>query len=469
MSSEAEKSRSLLVGTIIYAIGNFGTKILSFLIVPLYTYYIEPSDMGNLDLINTTVSLLSPLITMKISDAAYKWMIQDESNNQDYISAAIKLLFRNCLFCIIFLCILKFFVPIWKFYYFLPMLIMDRILECFQKLLRGLKKQKLYAVTGILYTAIYLLLNVIRVVYFNQGVTALLQNSIISQVIVIIVILLFEKRIRNIKILNNYKKLQHEMLSYSIPLVPSALNWWVMSASDRYIIKFFLGSAANGIYAVAYKFPSVLSTIFAMFNNSWTDMILSDMDTDNNSKDYYTKIFEQFYRLSFGLILVLIPATKIVTNLILSEAYKTASTYIAFLYLGTVFQGFSSFYSVGYLRGGKTKRAATTSIYGAVVNILIDLFFIKYLGLFAAALSTFLGFFTMWIMRVKDTKGVLPIEIHKIRFLLYLIACIVLSCFMIISEIKIEIILFIILLIWFMVDNKKMLRSIIRKMINRKK
>ena len=62
------KNKALIIGTITYAIGNFGTKILSFLIVPLYTFYIMPSDLGDYDLLMTTVSLLSPLLTMKVSD-----------------------------------------------------------------------------------------------------------------------------------------------------------------------------------------------------------------------------------------------------------------------------------------------------------------------------------------------------------------------------------------------------------------
>ena len=75
----------------------------------------------------------------------------------------------------------------------------------------------------------------------------------------------------------HYKIQQKEMLQYSAPLVPSALSWWVMSASDRYVIRFFLGSVSNGIYSVAYKFPSILQIMFQMFNNSWTDLALSEL------------------------------------------------------------------------------------------------------------------------------------------------------------------------------------------------
>ena len=84
---KSRNKKQLIKGTLIYAIGNLGTKIISFLIVPLYTYFILPADMGDYDIVITTVSLLTPLITMRISDAAYRWMLhkidKDYKNNPD--------------------------------------------------------------------------------------------------------------------------------------------------------------------------------------------------------------------------------------------------------------------------------------------------------------------------------------------------------------------------------------------------
>ena len=64
MTDDRAKTRKIIKGTGIYAVGTFGTKILSFLIVPLYTYYIATGEMGIYDIFMTLVSLLTPLITM---------------------------------------------------------------------------------------------------------------------------------------------------------------------------------------------------------------------------------------------------------------------------------------------------------------------------------------------------------------------------------------------------------------------
>lgn len=460
MSDNRKKNKALLIGTITYAIGNFGTKFLNFLIVPLYTYYILPADLGDYDLLVTTVSLLSPLLTMKISDAAYRWIIQKKENEVPYMSATYQLLLRNCLAAAMILLVINFFIPIWHCYYFIVILIGNRILECLQKLLRGVKNQKLFAFSGVFHTFVMVGLNVIKVCYLQQGVVAMLQSSAISLYATILLILLLEKRLRKIDFKPNYRKEQKEMLSYSIPLVPSTLSWWVISASDRYVIRLFLGKIANGIFSVAHKFPSILQIMFTMFNNAWTDMALAQLRKGEASQKYSSDIFEQLYRLSFCATFILIPGTKLLTQLILSDAYKEASVYMGFLYLGTVFQGFSSFCSIGYLQDKKTKGAATTSMYGAAVNLIIDIILMRFIGLYAAALSTFAGFFVMWITRMRDIRDVFPITVNKAKFAVYTSAAVILSIITIWSNRILDAVLLFVAIIIFIILNRAIIESI---------
>lgn len=469
MSGNERKNKALLIGTITYAIGNFGTKFLSFLIVPLYTYYITPSDLGDYDLLVTTVSLLSPLMTMKISDAAYRWIIKDKKNQIPYISATYEVLIRNCIFCMLLLLGINFVIPIWNCYYFIVILIGDRILECLQKLLRGVKNQKLFAISGFFHTAILVGCNLVKICILDEGVTALLQSNIISLYATIALIIICEKRLRIVDFKPNYKNKKKEMLHYSIPLVPSALSWWVMGASDRYIIRLFMGSVSNGIYSVAYKFPSVLQVVFQMFNNAWTDMALAELGKGEQTEQYTKKVFKQLYKVSFGMVFVLIPLTKLVMNVILSSSYKEASVYIGFLYLGTVFQGFSSFCSIGYLQRNETGGAAKTSFYGAFVNFIVNILFIKIIGLFAATLSTFLGFLVMWTTRMKDIKEVFPIKIEWGIFISHLFVAIVLSIIVIWTNNLLDLLLTTIMAIFFFIDNKSSIIHILNMIKNSKK
>lgn len=466
MESETRrKNKELLVGTIIYGIGNIGTKFLSFLIVPLYTYFIQPGDLGDYDLLMTTVSLLSPLLTMKISDATYRWIIKSKSNDStnECIAATYQLLIRNCMLCAAILLAVNWIVPIWNCYYFIAILIGDRVLECIQKLLRGVKNQRLFAISGMFYTAVMVGSNFIRVCWLKQGVTALLQSVLTAQVLTICLIFLLEKRIRVGGIRKNYTVLQREMLSYSVPLVPSALSWWVMSASDRYVIRFMMDKAANGIFSVSHKFPSILQTLFLMFNNAWTDMALAELNKDEQTQKYTKQIFQQLYKVSFGMVLVLIPLTKLVMQIILSTKYKEAAVYIGFLYLGTVFQGFTSFCSIGYMQGKKTGGAARTSACGAVVNLAVDLICIRWIGLFAASISTFLGYFVMWVMRIKDIKKEFPVAIDYRVFVPYLLVSVGMAMITIWTNHLADLLLAAAAGVFFLLDNRKMIGKVLRK------
>lgn len=465
-----QNNKALLTGTIVYAIGNLGTKILTFLIVPLYTYYISTSDMGDYDLLLTSVSLLTPLISLQISDASYNWMIRRTTSNEICIKATYGYLLKSCAIAVIIIGLVSRFLYIWNVEIFLAILVLQPILETTQKILRGLKNQKLFAASGIIYTGILVTLNFVTVCIWKLGVTSLLINTVISHIISIVLIFCLEKRMRCLTVTVDKTELivtQKEMLKYSMPLVPSTLSWWVMSVSDRYVIRFFLGSSFNGIYAIATKFPSVLQTFYVLFNNSWTDMALANLHSKEESSKYVSDIFEKMYIFSFSMICCLIPLTKIVTQVILSSDYKIGSVYIGFLYLGAIFQGYSTFASVGYLQNKKTSRAATSSMIGAIVNIFIDLILIKSVGLFAAALSTYAGFLVMWVVRMYDIRTDWPIKVKKLKFVVLTLLSTFVATITIWTSIKIDIVITGIFGILFLALNKDYIVLILKKIKNR--
>ena len=436
-----KKNIDLFKGIIIYAIGNFGTKILSFLIVPLYTYYITAEDMGTYDLLITTVNLLSPIITLQISDAAYSWMMREKQIDDICIKSTFQILVFNTIISTLIIVGINQIYHIPYCIEFILVLASSNALSIAQKLLRGVKNQKLFANSGIIYTFIFLSLNVIQISIFKLGVKSLFTSAIIANILTLVIILILEKRLRTSLIDKIDLNLSKKMLSFSTPLIANQLSWWVINSSDRYIITFFLGKAANGIFSIAYKFPSILQMILNLFNTAWQDVSIVDDDVDQGT--YYSGVFKQLYSISFTLLLPLIPITKIVINLIVEESYRASSNYISFLYLATIFQAFSSFYGVGYLKSKYTKQASLTSIYGAVINAAVNLILIRFIGLQAAAISTFLGFFVMWLIREKQNRKTLRINIDIGNFTKFFIPTLIFCIVVCFTSIYIDIILFI--------------------------
>ena len=458
------KSQSLAKGMLIYAIGNFGTKILSFLIVPLYTFYISTADMGIYDLLISTVQLLCPLVTMQIADAAYSWIIRGKEEAKDCIASSMTLLGINTIIAVAVTGLVHWISPIPYFWQFLALMVSYNALSVMQKLLRGLKNQRLFAVSGIAYTAIFLVLNVVQICLLHKGVGSLLTSAFVANVLTIGLIVLLEKRIR----VNFLKKprfgLIKAMLAFAIPLIPNQLSWWVINSSDRYIITAFLGLSATGIFAIAHKFPSILQLVLSLFTTSWQDLAVADTDKPDG---FYADVFRRLYVIAFTLLLPVIPATKLVITWFMEEIYHQAACYVAFLYLGTVFQAFSSFYGVGYLRGKDTRQASATSIYGALVNIAVHVALVKFIGLQAASLSTFLGFLVMWLIRERQNRKELNIAVCWSEFLLCALPVLALSVAASYTSTLVDCILTGVGAVAFMIINHRFLWGMVKKILKK--
>lgn len=459
---ERNRNRELISGTVIYAVGGFGTKILSFLFVPLYTYYILPADMGIYDLVITTVSLLTPVITIQIGDAAYRWLIGGEGRQQEYLGIAYKVLAMHIILAAVILFVIYWITGYAYAGYFFVILTGSAVFNTMQKLLRGVKNQKLVAGSGIVYTAVFLFFNIVQICFLERGIQGMLLSSAAAYWIGTLVILAREKKIRCFpgKEVFYRSGIEREMIRFALPLIPNQLSWWVVNWSDRYIVKTFLGNEWNGIYSVSYKFPTVLQSVLSLFTNSWQDVSIGDRE--KNQGAYYSEVFDKYSVLVFTIVLMAIPISRLYVRIAMSNRYHGAADYIAFLYLGSAFQSFAAYFGAGYLKSGDTKGASSTSVVGAVVNIMVNLLLIKVWGLQAAAFSTFLGFLTMWLMRVRQTRKSLEIRLNCRRLGLYGGLAVLFAIVACVSGTLADVIMFIVGLAIFLHANWRMIGKIIK-------
>ena len=350
--------------------------------------------------------------------------------------------------------------------YLTIMLIVQMWFSSLQRLLRALKRQKTFITAGLFQTFCFLILIAILVCGMKLKIDGLCISYTIAHFIAIIFMLIKCKDLIVKKITYN-KKNSLEMLKFSIPLIPNAMSWWLINSSDKYIIRLLLGASSNGIYSVACKFPAVLQMVNSLFYSSWQDVAIREKEGKERDK-FYTNTFEKYYELIFGLMLIAIPATRAVLPLVVSEEYKSAALYSSFIYLGMAFQGFSSFYGINYLNHNKTFGATSTSIVAAAINLVVDLILMPYIGLYATGISTFIGFFVMWLIRVKQTKKITNIQINKRKFLAYLCISIICAIVSIFANITICILLTVIFIIMFLIKEKDLMNKGIKKVFNKK-
>lgn len=416
------KESALAKKTAIYAVGNFGSKILSYVMVLVYSYYIAPEDMGYYDVILSTISMMQPLILFQINDGVYRHLLDaKDGEHHQIIGNGFRFLCMTTLLSEFLFAVFCAATDVLYAGWIGGLLASTIVFVYFQDVVRGLGKSKLYAALGILNSVVMLGCEVICLILLKMGVVALIISKILANCTCVLVICCAVKDIKQSMRQKMQKNTMLPLLRYSAPLVPNTISWWVVNSSNRYIILGFLGVAYNGIFSMATKFPTVLTTITSIFYLAWQDSAVKEYNSPNRDA-FFSSIFRKYYVLLFTLCLCAVPATRLVVELFVSVDYKEAWQYTGFLYLGAAFSALCSFLGIGYQISKETARSFYTSVIAAVINVSVNFLLIQVIGLQAASFATFISYFCLFWIRIRHTKRYFHLQIEwKLFALLFLI------------------------------------------------
>ncbi|MGG7153615.1 oligosaccharide flippase family protein, partial [Clostridium neonatale] len=250
-------------------------------------------------------------------------------------------------------------------YLIIAQLIFTIIYNVWGQAARGLKKNKEYSIAGVLVTLINLLSNLLLLIVFNLNVEGLIISNTIGYVVAI-VYLEYKLRIYSYIDLNkinlNYRR---KLYLYSIPLIWNNISWWFMNVSDRYMLTYWKGIEANGIYAIANKLPALIMMINSFFSLAWQDSAITEYKS-KDMNEYYTKIFNIYMKIQLTLMIVLLAFTKVILRYMVSSEFFISWRYIPPIYIASIFSSFSVFYGTGYLMAKDTKGSLYTSMIGCL-------------------------------------------------------------------------------------------------------
>lgn len=420
------REKVLIKNTIIYALGSFFSRFLNFLVIPIYTNFLTVRDYGYFDLITTTISLLLPLVTFQINDGLYRYMLESETQSakKEVVSSSIFIIFRNLIIFIIIYILTVSYIEIKYDYLILVYFTTFVMYDFLNQVARALRENLIYVLSGILNTILTLSFTIMLLMITDYGVAALLFSMSVSMVLAMFFTGYKINIFSYIEWNSINKELKSKLISYSVPLIPNIINWWVMNISDRYLLTLFIGLEANGIYAIANKISSILLVFNSVFYLAWQETAITEYNSEDRN-EFYTKMFNKYLVFQVAVFLVLLSVSKSLVSLFVDEKFHEAVKYLPFLYLGAIFSAFSSFYGTGYQSAKDTKGAFYSSVYGSIINILINLVAIPVIGIQAAALSTMLAFLTMWLIRIYQTRKYFNIDINRKNALISLIIIII--------------------------------------------
>ena len=424
-----KREKTLLKDTLIYMVGNFGSKIISVIMLKFYTSFLSTSEYGTIDIITTTVSLIMPLLSLQLSEAIFRMLAEenDKEKQKKYISSSINIIIINSLILTIITVFLQIFFNIlcYEYYiYILIMLIMGCIYELINQIIRGMNLLKLYSFQGILFTLIFTGCNIFFIAKLNKGVYGYLISQIISYFVVSIVGFISAKMYKYYSIEISSKE-RHELLSYSIPLIPNILSWWILNVSDRYFISYFATNSEVGIYAFSNKIVNLMYVINSIFILAWqSNSIRIYKDDDRDA--YYSEVFSVYSSLQSLVVIIFSILSYLLVDIFGSTEYIEAYKYIPLLAVAIMFNTYASYYANNYLILKKTKEIMKTTMIAAIINIIANLIFVPFIGIYGAILSTIIAYMVVWIIRVSDKKISIIISINK-KKLLFNFLCVFLA------------------------------------------
>ena len=374
--------------------------------LPLYTRWLSVEDYGTTDIINVYVSFIISIVSCCIAESLFIFPKEQEKDKQkEYFSSAIIFGICTLLLYALFSIATRIFSYTWNWHnsftnniwLIYGLLAATMFQQMSQQFVRSIDQMKVYSITGIVLTLTTALFSWFFIP--SLGVTGFVCALISANVVAALFSLLASNSIRFFSLESVNKKCLLEMLRYSVPLIPNGIMWWLVGAFNRPLMENSLGMYAIGIFAVANKFPSIVVLVFNIFVTSWQISVIEEFKKENFGTFYNSILKMVLVTLFFVFVLVSI-FSKLLVGLFASSDFMEAWQYVPVLSLGCVMQCLSGFFGTVFSAVRVSKYFFYSSIWGALIAIILNFKLIPLFGIMGAAIATLLSFAGMALSRL---------------------------------------------------------------------
>lgn len=438
------------------ALSSFSSRLLLFILIPVYTSFLTTQEVGIYDLVLSTATVLCPILTCNISAGVMRFFLDHFVSKQKVATVGFRFLFLGFLLSFIIVLICREFsstVSKYAVYIFLltSLFMLNQFLIEFAK---GLESVYSIAVASFLGAVSLLIGTVFFLKYLKLALDGFFLASIISQALSALSFIILLKVYSFIKfkdilgirksnaassvststplssvILSDDEKseheesafsLQHQMLAFSLPSITIAVGWWINSTAGRYLVAMILGVGANGILSVSYKIPQIVNLIHTVFIQAWQISAVKEYSS-NDSSFYYGRMFilNSFVLNIAGALTILF--LKPICSLVFSESFCDARLYIPYLIVSVIINSVAGFLGPILSAKKNSKAMAVSAIWGIVTNLLFSLVLICFVGIQGACLAAVISSFSIFVVRKKKTESDMIISNPWIVYITWLL------------------------------------------------
>ncbi len=412
------KYKRLVSNTAILGAGTFASKVLVLLLMPLYTAILSTSEFGTADLVTQTANLLIPLASVGICDGIFRFALEESADRRQVLSTGTAILLGGSAVILGLIQILRLF-EVFSGYVMLIAcyVIAANFHSAFANYIRAQGRTGLFAVQGMMNTALTILLNVLFLIVYDMGSLGYVLSVVIADFTMTVFLFFVARLWRDLSFAAVNRQTARDMLRFSIPYIPTTMMWLITSVSDRYIVSAYCGTAENGLYAAAYKLPTLLSLVSGVFVEAWHFSTVKDA-TDEEKSDFFGSVFVNFMSIMVMGASCLIVGAKIFTSILLDESYFASWEFVPVLVIATLFSTLVAFLGSVYFLEKKSLMSMLTAMSGAVVNVILNFVMIPVHGAMGAAVATLISYLTVYVIRAVDTKNYLKFSLHTPRLII---------------------------------------------------
>lgn len=408
------KYKNLLLNTGLFAFSQFGTKLIAFFLVPIYTYYMSSEQFGITDMSTTVISFLVPLATLSISDAVLRFVIDDNDCKDRYISIGVSfLIISTVVVCILTpLLNISWFGGLGEYKFLFILCYIANVCSSFFGLVsRSLNQVKLIPISSIVTSLVTSGLAIFLIAYLGYRTEGYFWSLIVGNISGALVYFLFGRHYRYINFSFHKDDISFlkRMLQYSVPMVPNTLFWWVGVSINRFFITGLIGIGASGLFAAAQKIPSLLNTVAGIFQQAWQLSAFQEFKKNDISR-FFSTIFCLYHSAIAITGSVIIILSQWLASILLQKEFYSVWPLISILILAFYFNILNSFYGTIYTTTMNTKHLMTTTVAGAFSSIVLTWIMIKIAGIYGAAFAMVFSNMLVLILRILNSRQILKID-----------------------------------------------------------
>jgi O-antigen/teichoic acid export membrane protein len=377
----------------IYAFGTILRRITGLVMLPIYTRYLTPADYGVIELILMAIELVTILIGLRISQAMFRYYILAEGSQEKRIIVSTVLLtvvgtsiVGATVLCLIAeplaLLLLGSTKYVYEFQLFAFTLVANAIAAVGLSYLRARQMPVLFVIIGAITLALQVTLNIIFVVMLEMHVTGVAYSALISGIVLAMGLALY--MVVNVG-LHYSVEVAGKLVKFVSPLVIASLGAFYVAYADKYLLRIFGGLTEVGLYALAARLSSVLSTAFEAFNMSWEADRFKIVKKDNAKE-----IYEQVFRFMSAAIIIVGAGMALFANdffhVMTNPEFYPAGYIVPILILAVIFRIYTVFCNFGSLYGDQTRIIAEASWIKVIVASVGYVLLIPIFGVYGAAI-----------------------------------------------------------------------------------